>query len=180
MSKLAFLGAGNMAGAIVDGLLARSPELRSEIICLGGSGKSAATLAERTGIRVAKDIDELLHDADVVVVAFKPQQLSAADARIGTLARRKLVISVLAGKTLEILGAKFPAARNIVRTMPNTPAQRTFHWRVGSTPSSIASQAWATFTQTSIPSVPSHVWNAPAWHPKQPETPTAMTRRQVF
>lgn len=122
MTKLAFLGAGNMAGAIVDGLLARSAAQRSEIICLGGSGKSAATLAERTGIKLAKNIDELFAQADVVVVAFKPQQLSAADARIGEFARGKLVISVLAGKTLEILGAKFPTARNIVRTMPNTPA----------------------------------------------------------
>lgn len=122
MTKLAFLGAGNMAGAIVDGLLARSPELRHEIICLGGSGQSAATLAKRTGIRLAKDLDDLLAQADVVVVAFKPQQLSAADPRLAQLTSGKLVISVLAGKTLALLGAKFPAARNIVRTMPNTPA----------------------------------------------------------
>lgn len=122
MSKLAFLGAGNMAGAIIDGLLARSPELRGKIMCLGGSGKSAAALAERTGVKVAKDIDELLDGADVVIVAFKPQQLSTIDARVGRVSGGKLMISVLAGKTLETLIAKFPYARNVVRTMPNTPA----------------------------------------------------------
>lgn len=122
MSKIAFLGAGNMAGAIVDGLLAQSPELSRQITCLGGSGKSAAALAARTGICAAKDLDDLFSGADVVVVAFKPQQLSAADARVAQLAVGKLVISVLAGKTLETLVAKFPSARNVVRTMPNTPA----------------------------------------------------------
>ena len=60
MSKLgvsiAFLGAGRMASAIVDGLLARGAATADQIACLGGAGASAATLARRTGIALAADL----------------------------------------------------------------------------------------------------------------------------
>ena len=111
-----------MAGAMVDGLLAQDPNRRAQLICLSGSGKTATALATRTGIALAQTLDELLADADVVVVAFKPQHLATADRRLADLTKGKLVISVLAGKRLERLADIFPHARNIVRTMPNTPA----------------------------------------------------------
>jgi pyrroline-5-carboxylate reductase len=122
MSKIAFLGAGNMAGALVNGLLARAPAQRAELSCLGGSGPTAAALAARTGITLAAGLPELIGPADVVVVAFKPQHLAGADPRLAELTRGKLVLSVLAGKTLATLAQVFPHTRNLVRTMPNTPA----------------------------------------------------------
>lgn len=122
MSKIAFLGAGNMAAAIVDGLLAQNPAARSDLICLSGSGKTAAALSARTGIALASSLDALFADADVVVIAFKPQHLASADPRLADLTAGKLVVSVLAGKRLATLARLFPRARNLVRTMPNTPA----------------------------------------------------------
>jgi pyrroline-5-carboxylate reductase len=122
MSKIAFLGAGNMAAAIVDGLVARNTDARSQIACLGGTGKTAAALAARTGIVLALSLEELLQDADLVVIAFKPQHLASADAPLAELTTGKLVVSVLAGKRLSTLARVFPRARNVVRTMPNTPA----------------------------------------------------------
>lgn len=121
-SKIAFLGAGNMAAAIIDGLLAQDPAARARLACLGGAGKTAAALAARTGIALATSLDALLADADVLVVAFKPQHLASADPRLAELSAGKLVISVLAGKRLASLAKVFPRARNLVRTMPNTPA----------------------------------------------------------
>lgn len=122
MSKLAFLGAGNMAGAIIDGLLAQNPQLEDQIFCLGGGGKTASALAARTGIKLADSLEQLLAAADVVVVAFKPQHLAGADPRLVDLTTGKLIVSVLAGKRLATLERTFPRARNIVRTMPNTPS----------------------------------------------------------
>ena len=122
MSKIAFLGAGNMAAAMVDGLLAQNPIRRADLICLSGSGNTAAALSARTGISLATTLDQLVKDADLVVIAFKPQHLASADPRLAELTRGKLVMSVLAGKRLERLSQVFPHARNIVRTMPNTPA----------------------------------------------------------
>jgi pyrroline-5-carboxylate reductase len=121
-SQIAFLGAGNMASAMVDGLLAQNPDARSTLTCYSASGRTSAALAARTGIHVSNTLDALLADADVVVIAFKPQHLASADPRLADLTAGKLVLSVLAGKRLSTLAKTFPRARNIVRTMPNTPA----------------------------------------------------------
>ena len=121
-ASLAFIGAGRMASAIVDGLLAKGTFTRSQLACLSGSGVSAEALAKRTGIQQATSLEDLLAQADVVIVAFKPQHLASADPRLAELTRSKLVVSVLAAKTLERLALVFPHARNIVRTMPNTPS----------------------------------------------------------
>lgn len=123
MSKIAFLGAGNMAAAMVDGLLAQGSMTPTDLICLSGSQKTATALANRTGIRLAGSLETLVADADTLVVAFKPQHLAAADPRLASLTRNKLVVSVLAGKRIASLARTFPQARNVVRTMPNTPGQ---------------------------------------------------------
>ncbi len=122
MPKIAFLGAGNMASAIVTGLLAKNVCRPADIACLSGSGKTGAELAARTGIVAEQDLEKLLTGADIVVIAFKPQHLGAADPRLAELTAGKLVLSVLAAKTLDRLAKTFPNARNIIRTMPNTPA----------------------------------------------------------
>ncbi len=123
MANIAFLGAGNMAAAMVDGLLAKGACRPGEIACLGGGGPSAPALAARTGIRLAHSLDDLLAGAATLVVAFKPQHLAGADPRLAPLTDNRLVISVLAGKRLESLRRTFPQARNLVRSMPNTPGQ---------------------------------------------------------
>jgi pyrroline-5-carboxylate reductase len=71
---------------------------------------------------LAANLEALLGPADIVVVAFKPQHLTKADPRLAALTRGKLVVSVLAAKTLTRLARTFPGARALVRTMPNTPA----------------------------------------------------------
>ncbi|PTX92628.1 pyrroline-5-carboxylate reductase [Opitutus sp. ER46] len=123
MPKIAFLGAGNMASAFVDGLLGRRAAQAAELMCYGGADATAATLAGRTGIGHATSIEQLLEGADTVVVAFKPQHLASADPRLAQLTAGKLVISILAGKKLATLAHTFPAARHLVRVMPNTPGQ---------------------------------------------------------
>jgi pyrroline-5-carboxylate reductase len=123
MGEIAFLGSGSMAAAMVEGLIAKGVYAPAKIACMGGSGTSAAALSERTGIRLARSADELLSGADALVVAFKPQHLAGADPRLSQLTQGRLVISVLAGKKVQAIAHTFPAARNIVRSMPNTPSQ---------------------------------------------------------
>lgn len=123
MRQIAFLGSGNMAGAMVDGLLAKNTATPADLICLGGADDTAAKLQARTGIAVANTLEELLAEAGTLVVAFKPQHLASADPRLAELTRGKLVVSILAGKKISSLAKAFPHARNIVRTMPNTPGQ---------------------------------------------------------
>lgn len=123
MAKIAFIGAGNMASAFVDGLLAKKAAAPSDLACYGGADATAATLSARTGIGQADDLLPLLTNADTVVLAFKPQHLAHADPRLAELTAGKLVLSILAGKQLTALTKVFPKARNVVRTMPNTPGQ---------------------------------------------------------
>ncbi len=123
MESIAFLGAGNMAAAMVEGLIANGAYAPGRILCLGGGGSTAQALSVRTGIRLASSLDDLLADAGTLVVAFKPQHLAKADPRLAELTAGRLVLSVLAGKTLASLEAAFPRARNRVRSMPNTPGQ---------------------------------------------------------
>lgn len=123
MPKIAFLGAGNMASAFVEGLLGRNAAAKSDLICYGGADATAATLAARTGIAAAPTLEALTADFDTLVVAFKPQHLADADPRFAAWTEGKLVVSILAGKRLASLNRVFPRARNVVRTMPNTPGQ---------------------------------------------------------
>jgi pyrroline-5-carboxylate reductase len=123
MDQIAFLGAGNMAAAMVEGLIAKGAFAPLKIVCMGGTGSSASALASRTGIRIAASLDELLAGAGTLVVAFKPQNLAKADARLASLSADRLVVSILAGKRIGALALTFPRARNIVRSMPNTPGQ---------------------------------------------------------
>lgn len=123
MPKIAFLGAGNMASAFVDGLLAQKAAAPSDLVCYGGADATAATLAARTGIASAATLEQLVVGLDTLVVAFKPQHLAEADPRFAEWTEGKLVLSILAGKKLSSLNRAFPRARNVVRTMPNTPGQ---------------------------------------------------------
>ena len=122
-TKLAFLGAGRMASAMVEGLLAQHAFPATSLACGSGSGRTAAALAAKTGISSAPSLDALFAGADAAVIAFKPQHLAAADPRLAGLTAGKLVISILAGKKLDRLARTFPQARNLVRAMPNTPGQ---------------------------------------------------------
>ncbi len=120
--SLAFIGSGRLGSAIIRGLLARGICTPGDIACTSKSGGTAQKLAAETGIAHEPDLPRLLAPADIVVVAFKPQSLAAADPRLAELTAGKLVISLLAGKRLARLSQSFPRARNLVRTMPNTPA----------------------------------------------------------
>jgi pyrroline-5-carboxylate reductase len=121
--RIVFIGAGRMASAIVRGLLEEEHYTPAEIACTGGSGFSGSKLAKKTGIRYFPDITDAIDQADAVVIACKPQQFHTIDNALAIAASGKLVVSVLAGMPLSRLSEKFDQARNIVRTMPNTPGQ---------------------------------------------------------
>jgi pyrroline-5-carboxylate reductase len=123
MAKTAFLGAGNMASAFVEGLLGNQAATKSDLVCYGGADDTAAKLSARTGIVAAGSLEDLMSDCDTLVVAFKPQHLADADPRLADWTAGKLVVSILAGKRLSSLTKVFSRARNVVRTMPNTPGQ---------------------------------------------------------
>lgn len=123
MAKIAFIGAGRMAGAMVAGILRHRVAEPSQIICTSAADNTGPELAKKTGIGYTESLAELLREADTVVLACKPQQLKELDGAMAALCAGRLIISILAGTTLARLQAVFPTARNLVRAMPNTPGQ---------------------------------------------------------
>ncbi len=123
MPKIAFLGAGRMASAMVDGLLGKNVCAPADLACNDGGDGTAQSLSARTGIAAASKLEALVNAADTLVLACKPQQLTELDAGLAEFSHGRLVLSILAGKRLARLAEVFPRARNLVRAMPNTPGQ---------------------------------------------------------
>ena len=118
-----FIGAGNLARAIVIGLLDKRVLGSDELLCASGTGATAQSLSQEIGIGLASSRIDLIKRSQTIVLAFKPQHLDTITSEESAVAQNNLVISVLAGCTLESLQAAFPHARNIVRVMPNTPSR---------------------------------------------------------
>ena len=118
--KIAFLGGGNMANALVGGLIARGFE-RASISVVEVSPAARERIAAH-GVRVSTAPDAALGEADTLVIAVKPQDLRAALASLASRVTEKLVVSIAAGIRLDALSRWLGGHRRIVRCMPNTPA----------------------------------------------------------
>ncbi len=121
--SIGFIGAGNLARAIVIGLLDNNVFTSGEVKCISGSGKTAQALSQETGIGLSSSRLDLLNQSNTIILAFKPQHLDTITEEEGYAAKNSLLISVLAGRTLASLRSAFPLARNVVRVMPNTPSR---------------------------------------------------------
>ena len=118
-----FIGAGNLARAMVLGILNKGLLEPQAMQCVSGSGATAARLADSTGIGVAPSRLDLIRESQLIVLAFKPQHLDTITKEEGDAAKDALVVSVLAGRTLDSIRSAFPQARNVIRVMPNTPSR---------------------------------------------------------
>jgi pyrroline-5-carboxylate reductase len=121
--KLGFLGAGNMAGALIKGLLHAGVVDASNITASDVKKERLEQLAAAHGIRTTMDNHAMAREVDVLVLAVKPQVIDKVLTEIGKDVRTEtLVVSVAAGVPIESIEARLPANARVVRTMPNTPA----------------------------------------------------------
>ncbi|MCK2087222.1 pyrroline-5-carboxylate reductase [Thauera aromatica] len=123
--NITFLGGGNMASALIGGLLERGFAAAGiQVIELGAEGRERLTA--RFGVRAVAAADATALACDALVLAVKPQQMKAALAPLAGRLSNQLVISIAAGLRLADLGRWLgvPGAPYIrlVRCMPNTPA----------------------------------------------------------
>lgn len=121
--KIGFIGLGNMARAIIGGMLREGIASREDIL---GSAKTQRTLdavREEYGIGVELSNKKVAEAADVLLLAVKPQFLEGVIGEIRDAVKEDaLVISIAAGKTLDWLAEAFGRPIGLVRCMPNTPA----------------------------------------------------------
>jgi pyrroline-5-carboxylate reductase len=121
--RLAFIGGGTMAEAMIRGLLDRRLVPASDVLVTGPRSERRADLAKTYGVKAVADNAEAARGADVVVLSVKPQVLATVMRELrGSLRETQLVISIVAGATLRSLTGGL-AHPGVVRAMPNTPAQ---------------------------------------------------------
>lgn len=120
--KIAFIGPGAMAEAIIAGLLRQKLAKPENIVASGPREERGAELNKKYGIKFTTDNASAASHADVVVLSVKPQRLSDVMKGLKGIRSDALVLSVIAGANIKKLstGLKHKA---IVRSMPNTPGQ---------------------------------------------------------
>lgn len=120
---ITFIGAGNMAAALIGGLIADGADPHT-IIATDPDEQRRLTLSENAGIRTLADNAKAVMQADIVVLAVKPQILEAVTRELGDAIRtcRPLIVSIAAGIRSDTLQRWLGGDVALVRSMPNTPA----------------------------------------------------------
>ncbi|MET0778818.1 MAG: pyrroline-5-carboxylate reductase [Pseudomonas mandelii] len=120
-TRIAFIGAGNMAASLIGGLRAKGLDA-AQIRASDPGAETRAKVQAEHGVEVFADNADAIQDADVVVLAVKPQAMKAVcEAIRPSLKPNQLVVSIAAGITCASMN-NWLGAQPIVRCMPNTPA----------------------------------------------------------
>jgi pyrroline-5-carboxylate reductase len=122
-NRIGFVGAGNMATALLRGLLRAGVVTAAEIQIADLDAAKAQSLAKEHGVVVSPEARELARWATTLILAVKPQSMPAALAECAThFSIDTLVISVAAGVRCDTIAAALPSGARVIRAMPNTPA----------------------------------------------------------
>ena len=117
---IGFIGAGNMAETLFSGLLSADLALPEQIICADIRQNHLNVLTQKYGIAATNDNREIVRNADVIVIAVKPQTVAHILGEISSdMNASKLVISIAAGVPLAAMEALLPEFARLVRAMPN-------------------------------------------------------------
>ena len=121
--KIGFIGGGNMAGALLRGLLSSHATTADCVRASDTNEDRREELRAKYGIDATDDNAALAEWADVIVIAVKPQIVDRVLGAIAAGVREgDLVISIAAGVPIEAIEARMPAGTRVIRTMPNTAA----------------------------------------------------------
>lgn len=121
--KIGFIGSGNMARAIIGGLLKNGVAGAADITASAPSQETRDAVAAEYGVRTTADNRAVVRESDVVVLAVKPAVLGGVIDEVRDAAEGTLFISIAAGKTIAWIEEVFARPVRLVRAMPNTPAQ---------------------------------------------------------
>lgn len=120
--KIAFLGAGSMAEAMISGIVNKGKLTKNQIFVTNRKNKSRLQHLEQSYGITGVPYDKLnLEDIDIIVLAMKPKDVAVSLQSIKHLLHSKqLVLSVLAGVTTSYLEQNLPMRQQVIRVMPNT------------------------------------------------------------
>jgi len=120
--KIGFIGAGNMAQAMIKGMVQSGKVSPAKIFVSSRTSQKPQKLRDLYNIQVCRNNEELVETCDVIILAMKPQDFAPALEPVASLfTDKQIVISLAAGLRLETLEKVLPQTR-LVRLMPNTPS----------------------------------------------------------
>lgn len=120
---IAVIGSGNMAGAMIGALLSNQEVAPAQITASDPDPEQRKAVKERYGIQVAAKNQQAVKDADIVILAVKPQVLPDVFSDLkGKIPPASLVFSIVAGMPIATI-QKGLSHKSVIRSMPNTPAQ---------------------------------------------------------
>ena len=120
--RFGFIGAGNMAQAMIGGILKAKLVSKDEIIASAATQKTLDAVKDKFGVETTLDNQEI-SKADMIFLAVKPVYCEQVLREIkDKLTKDRIIVSIAAGKTMAWLEEQLGKDTKIVRTMPNTPA----------------------------------------------------------
>ncbi|HSS46852.1 MAG TPA: pyrroline-5-carboxylate reductase [Burkholderiales bacterium] len=119
--EVTFIGGGNMANAMVGGLLQKGYAAKS-LCVVDVSTEARDNINNRFGIAASADLNQDCAEASIFILAVKPQQMREAVRNLKSLLKQQLVISIAAGIRTADLSRWLGGYTQIVRVMPNMPA----------------------------------------------------------
>ena len=121
--KIGFIGCGNMARAMISGIVKSNLVSSENIIASNPSDKNLSKVKEEHNIIVTNDNIEVARFSDIVILAVKPYKYTEVIEEIKPFLKKNVVIvTIAAGITLERMNSLLGMAAKVIRTMPNTPA----------------------------------------------------------
>jgi pyrroline-5-carboxylate reductase len=139
VEKLGIIGAGNMGGAILEGVMKATLFRPDEVIVCDVVAEKARAIARKHGVGLAQEASKAARQADIVLIAVKPQTMAECLSEIKAVIKpSQLIISIAAGITTDFISGRLSPGTRVIRVMPNTPAL------VGAGVSAICGGAYAT------------------------------------
>lgn len=121
--KVGFIGCGNMASAMLGGIIKKGVVDRGDLMASAKTEKTLRKIKDELKITAVSSNAELASKSDVIVLAVKPVYMEAVIEEIADqVTPDKIVVTLAPGKTLEWLDFTFGKPTKLIRTMPNTPA----------------------------------------------------------
>jgi len=121
--RLGFLGSGNMAEALMRGIVEKKLWPKEHLICSDISAQRLSDIGRELGVRTTTDNREVVTYSDMIIMAVKPAQVPDVLSGIADVATdKKLIVSIAAGVTLATIQSRLKKDIPVIRVMPNTPA----------------------------------------------------------
>lgn len=119
--KLGFVGAGNMAEAIVSGAIKKNVISAENIVLFDVSAPRTAEMSEKYGVNTAETMPDLVKNADILVLAIKPNIMPNVLAELSDIDAKQPLVSIAAGWSAEKIKSNLKNKNDVLRIMPNMP-----------------------------------------------------------